>query len=215
MTYRALIPVKSLTEAKSRLAPHMTQEQRSRLVLTMLHHVLCTLQESGSLEQISVVSPDERVLTSVRIWGAQPVVEEQHGHNPALHAAAARELAAGTTALLTISADLPLLRPQDIRSMLEASQRHDVVLAPSQDGTGTNAILVRPPLALPYVFGIHSLQRYLEEARQRYLSATLYKSPGTAFDIDTIEDVTTLRNYKGRCELEYNNSTLHHFRHCA
>jgi 2-phospho-L-lactate guanylyltransferase len=193
----------------------MTQEQRSRLVLTMLHHVLCTLQESGSLEQISVVSPDERVLTSVRIWGAQPVAEEQHGHNPALQAAAARELAAGTTALLTISADLPLLRPEDIRNMLEASQRHDVVLAPSQDGTGTNAILVRPPLALPYVFGIHSLQRYLEEARQHHLSVTLYKSPGTAFDIDTIEDVTTLRNYKERDELEYSRSTIHHFQHCT
>ena len=71
MAYRALIPVKSLAEAKSRLAKHMTQEQRSRLVLTMLHHVLCTLQESGLLDQISVVSPDERVLTSVRAWGAQ------------------------------------------------------------------------------------------------------------------------------------------------
>lgn len=99
--------------------------------------------------------------------------------------------------------------------MLEASQRHDVVLAPSQDGTGTNAILVRPPLALPYVFGIHSLQRYLEEARQRYLSASLYKSPGTAFDVDTIEDVTTLRNYQERDELEYSSSTIHHFQHCA
>ena len=79
MVYRALIPVKSLAEAKSRLATHMTQEQRSRLVLTMLHHVLCTLQESGLLEQISVVSPDERVLTSVRAWGAQSLVEEHAG----------------------------------------------------------------------------------------------------------------------------------------
>jgi 2-phospho-L-lactate/phosphoenolpyruvate guanylyltransferase len=215
MAYRALIPVKSLAEAKSRLATHMTQEQRSRLVLTMLHHVLCILQGSGLLEQISVVSPDERVLASVRAWGAQPLVEEQHGHNPALHAAAARELATGATALLTISADLPLLRSQDIRSMLEASQRHDVVLAASQDGTGTNAILVRPPLALPYVFGTHSLQRYLEEAKQRHLSATLYKSSGTAFDIDTIEDVTTLRNYKERDELAHSSSTIHHFQYCA
>src|SRR5438876_6260320 len=104
MAYRALIPVKSLAEAKSRLAKHMTQEQRSRLVLAMLHHVLCTLQESALLEQISVVSPDERVLTSVQVWGAQPLIEEQHGHNPALYAAATKELASGATALLTISA---------------------------------------------------------------------------------------------------------------
>ena len=99
--------------------------------------------------------------------------------------------------------------------MLEASQCHDVVLAPSQDGTGTNAILVRPPLALAYVFGIHSLQRYLEEAKQRHLSATLYKSLGIAFDIDTFEDVTTLRNHKERDEREYCSSTISYFRYCA
>src|SRR2546428_9591838 len=44
--------------------------------------------------------------------------------------------------------------------------RSQVVLAPSRDRTGTNAILVRPPLALPYLFGPNSLQQYLQAARQ-------------------------------------------------
>src|SRR5579862_5431123 len=122
MTYRALIPVKRLEDVKSRLAPHLTIEQRSTLVLDMLYHVIRTLQASNTLESISVVSPDPQVLALVDSWGANALLEKEHGHNPALYAAA-RDLAVGATGLLTISADLPLLKPCDIQSMIEYADR--------------------------------------------------------------------------------------------
>jgi len=103
-----------------------------------------------------------------------------------------RELAEGAGALLTISADLPLLTPGDIDVMVERSTRFDVVLAPSMDGTGTNAMLARPPLVVPYLFGVNSLEKHLRAARLRGLSANLYASRGLALDIDTIEDVQEL-----------------------
>ncbi len=196
MVYRALIPVKTLREAKSRLAPHLTQTQRTTLVLDMLRHVIYVLRASHSLETISVVSPDPHVLQQVQAWGAHPLLEEEQGHNPALHAAAQKELASGATALLTLSADLPLLQVHDIQQMIERSQQYEIVLAPSYEGTGTNALLVRPPLAVPYVFGPGSLQRYQAEAQQRHLSSTLYTSPGTTFDVDTIDDVRICRCYQ-------------------
>ncbi len=96
---------------------------------------------------------------------------------------------AGVTTLLTISADLPLLTTQEIRCFFEQSLQHDVVLAPSRDGTGTNAIMVRPPLAVPYVFGPGSLQSYVEAARQKHLSYSKFHSVGLALDIDTIDDL--------------------------
>ena len=190
--YRALIPVKSLSEAKSRLADHLTLRQRENLVLDMLHHVLQALRESNVLEQISVVSPDRRVLKQAQAWGAQAHIEEVPGHNAALHVAALQEQEAGSSALLTISADLPLLHPGDIRMMILHSAHYPVVLAPARDGTGTNAILVRPPLAVPYLFGPDSLQRYQQAARQRQLDSTLYQSIGLALDIDTIDDLDDL-----------------------
>lgn len=192
MKYSALIPVKSLTTAKSRLAPSLTQHQRAMLVLDMLHHVLGVLQDSELFEHVTVVSPDERVLELSHLWGARVVSEEQQGHNPALHAAALREYAEGVTALLTISADLPLLSIQDIRCMFEQSRQHEIVLAPSREGTGTNAILVRPPLVVPYVFGPDSFHNYIEAARQRHLSYTTYHSTGLALDIDTIDDLNDM-----------------------
>ena len=162
----------------------------------MLSHVIQTLLDCSLLERVSVVSPDPRVLDYAQMWGAHTLLEEQQGHNPALQAAAKRELAQGTTALLTISADLPLLQQSDIERMLLASQHYDVVLAPSQEGTGTNAVLMRPPLALPYVFGPNSLQRYLEEAEQRELLMTQIKRPGLSLDVDTLKDLELFRRYE-------------------
>jgi 2-phospho-L-lactate guanylyltransferase len=199
MKYKALIPVKALSSAKSRLASYLSQNQRETLVLDMLHHVLSVLLDSELFELVSVVSADGRVLEHAHMWGAQALIEEQNGHNPALHAAALRIQTVGapltgalSEALLTISADLPLLTTQEIHCLLEQSAQHEVVLAPARGGTGTNAILVRPPLIVPYVFGPNSLHRYVEAARQKHLSHKIYYSTGLAFDIDTIDDLSEL-----------------------
>ncbi len=196
MIYRALIPVKTLSQAKSRLADHLTQDQRATLVLDMLHHVISTLNASNVLDGVTVVSPDLRVLETAELWGARSRIEEERGHNPALYAAAWRELAEGATVLLTISADLPLLDVHDVRGMIAQSQEYPVVLAPSWDGTGTNALLTRPPLALPYVFGPGSLQRFLAQAREWQLGSVLYNNRGMALDIDTIDDLDLFHCYE-------------------
>jgi 2-phospho-L-lactate guanylyltransferase len=192
MHYSALIPVKSLDQAKSRLADHLTLRQRQNLVLDMLHHVLQTLRKSGCLERISVVSPDPRVLDLASAWKVQALLEEVPGHNEALHAAALREQQAGAEALLTISADLPLLHVDDIHALIELSREHEVVLAAARDGTGTNALLAHPPLVLPYLFGPHSLQHYQQSAACQNVSSAIWNSIGLALDIDTIDDLDDL-----------------------
>jgi 2-phospho-L-lactate/phosphoenolpyruvate guanylyltransferase len=193
MKYHALVPVKSLAQAKSRLAPYLSSSEREALVLDMLAHVLHTLHSCEQFERVSVVSADGFVLDFAGQWGATPLLEQQHGHNPALRSAALLELDGGAEALLTISADLPLLARRDMMSMIELSRQYDVLLAPSREGMGTNALLVRPPLAIPYLFGINSRARHLEAAGKRHLSSVQCLSSGLAFDVDTIEDVRELQ----------------------
>lgn len=189
MKYTALVPVKRLARAKSRLAPYLTSIERETLVLSMLTHVLGVLRLVPRIDEIIVVSADGHVLEQASVLGAKPMIEEQVGHNAALRAAALRTLASGSRALLTISADLPLLTTADIHALIERSTRCEVVLAPSHEGTGTNALLVRPPLAVPYLFGVNSLERYLRAASYRRLSSSIYRSLTLARDIDTIEDI--------------------------
>jgi len=222
MKYSALVPVKRLALAKSRLSGHLSRKLREMLVLDMLQHVVSTLCESDLFEQVYVVSADVQVLELVQDWGAEPLREIQPGHNPALQAAAQIILeraawrhriqtSSGPQALLasehegrrtsqmsqnigllTISADLPLLSQEDVRMLLAYGERSQVVLAASTDGTGTNAILMRPPLLLPYLFGPNSLPAYIQAARQRQVSYTLLQNAGLAFDIDTQEDLHEL-----------------------
>ena len=208
MKYIALVPVKSLDEAKSRLAAHLTSEQRANLMLDMLHHVLLTLQSSHIFDHISVVSADKRVLLCAQKLGACALPEEAVGHNPALTAAATHELQRGATALLTISADLPLLQVTDIQHLFDKSKYNDVIIAPSQDGSGTNALLARPPLILPYRFGVNSRYHHQNEAENRNLVYTCHKSIGLALDIDTIDDITAFQHYNASSTTCYTSCSL-------
>ena len=224
MKYSALVPVKTLAFAKSRLASHLSQHQRETLVLDMLQHVIHALCDSEVFEQVYVVSADAQVLELAPHWGAEALRETQAGHNPALQAAALTimERAAWreglystwfalsqhtdwqrppdehalqtlhSEALLTISADLPLLTPQDIQQLTRQAERYEVVLAGSSDGTGTNALLLRPPLVMPYLFGVNSLPTYAHTARTRGLSYTLHYNAHLAFDVDTPDDLHQL-----------------------
>ena len=94
---------------------------------------------------------------------------------------------------MTVSADLPLLCTSDILALIEQSKQHQVVLGSSLDSSGTNALLVRPPLALPYLFGPDSLHRYLDAATQKHLSSVILRRIGLAFDLDTIGDLRELQ----------------------
>lgn len=224
MRYSALVPVKSLAIAKSRLAGHLSQTQRKILVLDMLAHVVHTLCDCEIFEQVYVVSSDPQVLELAQDWGAEGLRETQPGHNPALQAAALTilersawrhgaystwmtlqkqgllkgevgedvKLLLQDEGLLTISADLPLLTQKEIFTLVNEAQKYQVVLAGSSDGTGTNALLTRPPLLLPYLFGVNSLPTYIQAARSRQLSYTIYSHAHLALDIDTLEDLRRL-----------------------
>ncbi|HEY0753586.1 MAG TPA: NTP transferase domain-containing protein [Ktedonobacteraceae bacterium] len=224
MKYSALIPVKALGLAKSRLASQLSQQQRETLVLDMLQHVIHTLCDSEVFEQIYVVSADTHVLELASFWGAEALREAQAGHNPALRAAALTIMGRAAwraglytswlalsqhassqqapdeynphllrdEALLTISADLPLLTPEDIQHLVYLAEDYQVVLAGDREGTGTNALLVRPPLALPYLFGPNSLPAYAHAANARQLSSKLYHNAHLAFDVDTPADFRQL-----------------------
>jgi len=55
----------------------------------------------------------------------------------------------------------------------------------------TNALLLRPPDALPFAFGVGSLARH-RAAEARGLSPRWCDAPGTALDLDTPADLAAL-----------------------
>lgn len=187
MKTTVLIPVKALTDAKSRLADYLTDKEREKLVLEMLRHVLQTVKSANADLNPILVSSDKKICVLAASLQVKTFPEIVSGHNEALTKAA--EQVDPSIPLLTLSADLPLITLHNIEKMVTLGQSQEVVLAPSKEGTGTNALLLRKPLLLPYVFGINSLKKFISEAKKEKLSYALYQDPSIAFDVDTIKDI--------------------------
>lgn len=186
-----MVPVKYLARAKRRLAGILTLEQRRRLTLAMLEDVLHALTHSQTLDRVLVTSPDPKVWEVAHRFGAGVIAEDdQLGENAALEAATEICLRAGADSLLAISADVPLITSGDVDSILGTGANAPlVVLVPSRDGLGVNALFRRPPDAIPLRFGRDSLRRHLQEATSRGIPWRIYPLPQVALDIDFPEDL--------------------------
>ncbi len=188
----AVVPVKDLAGTKSRLAPILNPGARAGLTLYMMGRVVRALKEAG-VGDVCVVSPDPGVLGEAASRGAVPLVQRSVGLNPALEEGRARALAGGASALLVLPADLPLLDGEDVGAVLEAAgDGPGLVLAPDGARSGTNALLLRPPDALPFLFGPESFEAHLGAARTRGLEVRVCERSHLAFDLDTAGDLRRL-----------------------
>ena len=192
MNVLAVVPVKDLWGTKSRLKPILNPGARAGLTLYMMGRVVSALKEAG-VENVCVVSPDPVVLSEAREHAAASLLQESRGLNPALEEGRSWAMARGAAALLVLPADLPLLEAQDVRAVLdEVSDEDSVVISPDGAHAGTNALLLRPPDALPFAFGAGSYEAHLRAARERGLEARICERPHLAFDLDTVEDLAYL-----------------------
>jgi 2-phospho-L-lactate guanylyltransferase len=76
--------------------------------------------------------------------------------------------------------------------MRKMGDRPSVIISPDRAHAGTNALMLRPPDALPFAFGIGSYKAHLHAARERGLDIRVCERPHLAFDIDTAEDLARL-----------------------
>lgn len=190
MQIHALIPVKGLAAGKSRLTPPYTAEARAALIRAMLARVVAAARESGRLARVTVISPDREMLAFAASCGAAVLVQRSAGLNPALDEGRADAVARGADAVLALHADLPRLTGAEIAALCARLPAPPAaVLAPDQSGTGTNALLLAPPDALPFHFGAGSFARHRAAAEARGLSYAIARTPGIAEDVDTPDDV--------------------------
>jgi 2-phospho-L-lactate guanylyltransferase len=188
----ATLPVRSLHDGKRRLADRLNAAERRRLIMAMCATVVAALKDSGVIAQIGIVSGDVETLDFGVSLGMVPIREREHDLNSALRTAG--EWAAGLAdQQLIVLPDLPLLRPDNIRELVESAEgAPSIVACPDRTRTGTNLLLLHPCGCIPPLFGTGSLQRHLAAARAAKITVRLYDSPGTSWDIDTPDDLAPL-----------------------
>jgi len=188
-----VVPVKDLRGTKSRLAPVLDPAARAGLTLYMMGRVVSRVLEAG-VDAVAVVSPDPIVLDEARKRGATPLVQESRGLNPALEEGRTWATKNGASALLVLPADLPLIEAEDVRAVLaEAADGAPVIISPDGARSGTNALLLRPPGALPFLFGLDSFEAHLRAARARDAETRVCENQHLSFDLDTAGDLAKYR----------------------
>jgi len=193
----AIVPVKSLALAKSRLSEMLDQGERRALALAMLEDVLRLLQATPVIARFGVVSRDTTVLRMAHRMGADRLIDHADDLNGALIQAATQYTQAGAQALLVLHADLPLATPEELGRMAGGlASATDITLAPARDG-GTNALACVAPHPLPFLFGGRSLERHVRAAHEQRLTPHLVRSSGLERDIDRPEDLIWLLETPG------------------
>ena len=198
-----IIPVKPLNRAKSRLSGVLSPEQRYHLAETMLRHVLCVVNTVPQVEGTLVISRDNKVLSIAREYGARTV---QESGTPELNSALMRATQVVArwkgAAVFILPADLPLIAPEDITSMIEMSGRsaQSVVIATDKHDDGTNAMFIRPPGLIRYAYGEGSYARHKQLAEAAGAQVHIYRSERLLLDIDVPADLQSYHALVGGLE---------------
>ena len=92
--------------------------------------------------------------------------------------------------MLILPADLPLLTPEDVHTMMEkAKDPPVVVVAPDRHRLGTNALLVSPVGLIDYDFGPDSFRRHCQRVLEKGARLEICELPSLALDVDLPEDL--------------------------
>ena len=187
----AIVPVKPLNRAKSRLSDVLLPEQRESLAASLLARTVRMLLPMPQIEGVLVISRDSRALAMVREMGGQTVQESGTPElNKALQRATQALIVWHGDAALVVPADIPLLSPDDIATVIHLGRfSNSVVIVPDRSRQGTNLLFVRPPGLIPYAFGENSFLLHQRYAHEAGASVIVHYSERAALDIDTAGDL--------------------------
>ena len=191
----AIVPIKKLENAKTRLSSLLDTDDRIHLSLLMLQDTLQTLSVVQSLTQIITVSADKRVEKIALKYGATFLLEEkERGVNSAIALADDYCIKEAADATMVIPHDLPLLNSIDISKACELAENESrcIVICPSLRYDGTNMLLRIPPSIITTFYDADSYNAHVKAATRLGISVKLLFSKGLMHDIDTPEDASAI-----------------------
>ena len=189
----ALVPIRGLESAKTRLGEDLDAEERVKLVTGLLRRTLLATRDARRIAGTIVVTMDPEAAGIAKELRAVGLVERAPGLNAAIEAARSVAVARGATAVLVLPADLPSISPAAIDELVGTAASTPargslVAIVPDRHGPGTNALLMSPPGAIDPAFGEAS--RAAHAARAAAAGADWIELDGPlSLDLDTPADL--------------------------
>ena len=182
----AVVPLKNLKLAKSRLSNILAEGERQELVLAMFDDVLVSLRESPFIDKIFLVADkyfnpitDVQMITEIK----------NRGYDEAIIEALKDSRVNQAQAMLILPADLPLVSRDELDTLIRDQENGSIRIAGARDQDGTNALVMKPPSLLATSFGVGSFERHKKFAKALSVKIEEVNLPGLSFDVDTEKDL--------------------------
>lgn len=193
MKARALVPLKDLVDAKSRLSGLLRPAERRALAQAMAEDVLLTLNQHPDFDQLILLSDDPAAAMLAEKYGAEHWPERAlgcRGLNEVIAGACDRLFAQSARPVVVLHADLPCLEGADLTAILAALSIHSgLIVACDRHGVGTNLLAFGVDARPEFLFGLDSCAKHCASAEQRDFPSLVVHRPGIALDIDVPEDI--------------------------
>jgi 2-phospho-L-lactate guanylyltransferase len=193
----AIVPLKNIRQAKQRLAPLLTPDERSELMLAMVCDVLTVLGRTSGLAGILLVSRAPEAPELARRFGIDVYAEAVGADLSESVQAAGGFLVANrsATGTLIVPADVPLITAADIDAV--RSDHEHLTLVPDSEGDGTNCIASTPPNLIRYRFDGHSFKPHVEAAYSIGITPRIVRNENFGIDVDTPRDLLRVMERTG------------------
>jgi 2-phospho-L-lactate guanylyltransferase len=181
----AIIPVSKFKNAKTRLSPFLSEEERESLLKVMLQDVTDTLKKH--VDKIFIISRDEDVLNYAKKLNLDTILEDENSNlNKALKQAM-KYCKGKAKKIIIVPSDVPLIGKTNVQMLIDASKSLDFIIVPSKGG-GTNMIIMKP-MAIHTRFEGFSYKEHVQAAERKKLNPQVHDSFFRALDVNTAEDL--------------------------
>lgn len=181
----AIIPVTTFKNAKTRLSPFLTEDERENLLKAMLHDVTDALKKH--VDRILIISRDEEVLSYAESLKVDTILENENSNLNKALTQAMKFCKGKTRKIMIVPSDVPLIGKTNVKMVIDASKNLDFIIVPSKGG-GTNMIIMKP-MAIRTRYEGFSYEEHLNIAEKKKLNPQVHDSFFMALDVNTTEDL--------------------------
>ena len=181
----AIIPVSKFKNAKTRLSPFLTEEEREELLKAMLHDVTDTLKRY--VDKIFIISRDEDVLSYAEKLNLDTILEDENSNLNKALVQAMKYCKGKAKKIIIVPSDVPLIGKTTVQMLIDASKSLDFIIVPSKGG-GTNMIIMKP-MAIRTRFEGFSYKEHVQAAERKKLNPQVHDSFFMALDVNTAQDL--------------------------
>ena len=179
-----VIPVKSFTVAKGRLADVLSPADREVLA----RQCADTVVKAAAPARAYVVCNDESISEWARAAGATVVRQTTPGLNGAVHDGWDAAVSDGADHIVIAHADLPLAA-----SFVHVPRGGSVSVVPDRHRDGTNVMSLPAGAQFDLHYGPGSFAAHAAEAQRRGLEFVVIEDGDLALDLDTADDLDELQ----------------------